>query len=124
MRTSTIAYRIRVGALLVLALGLAWAAWLFFSPDKGQPAGLGYEIIGGQSFAVNPADSKRYLYEVERMGGKFGVLQEEISLWFQAQWQGSHKARTIALLTLALTALGFWVAHEVELVHDAESGSA
>ena len=75
MRTSTIAYRIRVGALLVLALGLAWAAWLFFSPDKGQPAGLGYEIIGGQSFAVNPADSKRYLYEVERMGGKFGVLE-------------------------------------------------
>ena len=49
-----------------------------------------------------PEDSKQYLREMERIGGKANVLASEIRSWFDGLWHGRSLAFTVAVLTLLL----------------------
>ena len=50
--------------------------------------------------------SRKYLLQLERIGGKAAVLGTEMNRWFAGLWQGRSLAYTIAFLTAAL-ALGY-----------------
>jgi hypothetical protein len=83
------------GALLTG--GLVTAALIYrFAPVPGVNP-LGYE----------PEDTKRYLRELETVGGKLNVLAAEGTKAWSSLWQGRQLATTVAVLTLLL-ALGFW----------------
>jgi hypothetical protein len=44
--------------------------------------------------------SKRYLYEMERIGGKSNLVATELRDWFGSQWHGRKLARTVAVLSI------------------------
>ncbi len=83
------------GGLLATGLGSAILIYLVAAPAAPNP--LGYE----------PEDTKRYLRQLEVVGGKANVVATEFQRWFEGLWQGRQLAFTVAWLTVIL-ALGFW----------------
>lgn len=99
-----------IGACILLA-GLASAALVYVTANDGERDAVSYEIVGGNVYAVSPEDSKRYLSDVERYGGKAAVLADEFNRWFSSLWHGRQLAYTLAALSMALAVGFFGVAH-------------
>lgn len=87
--------RLITGAILAVGLGSAVALYLTARSRLANP--LGYE----------PEDTKKYLRQLEMVGGKANVVASEFRRWFEELWQGRSLAYTIAVLTL-LVAFAFW----------------
>jgi hypothetical protein len=52
--------------------------------------------------------SKRFAYEVQRMGGKMALVANDAGIWFAGLWQGRQLAYTVACITLVI-ALAYYV---------------
>ncbi len=52
--------------------------------------------------------SKRYLRQLEMIGGKAAVFTSELNEWVASLWHGRALAYTIAVLTIAV-AIGYWL---------------
>lgn len=89
--------RIRLITGSILAVGLGSAVALYLTAQSRPANPLGYE----------PEDTKKYLRQLELVGGKANVVASEFRRWFEELWQGRSLAFTIAVLTLLL-AFGFW----------------
>ena len=57
------------------------------------------------------ASSRMYQHNLELMGGKFAVLTAEFNDWFASLWHGRALAGTVAVLTVAIAAACFLLAH-------------
>ena len=57
------------------------------------------------------ASDRMYQHNLELMGGKFGVLLAEFSDWFASLWHGRALAYTIGVLSIAISAGCFLLAH-------------
>jgi len=55
-------------------------------------------------------NSKRYLLELERIGGKAAVVAVELSDWFKGLWHGRRLAGTLAVLSVGASLLCFLAA--------------
>ncbi|WP_243303060.1 hypothetical protein [Geothrix oryzisoli] len=86
--------RITAG-ILAAGLGAATLIYATATPPAANP--LGYEA----------ENTKRYLRQLEVVGGKANVVATEFQRWFEGLWQGRSLAFTVAWLTLLLAA-GFW----------------
>jgi hypothetical protein len=53
-------------------------------------------------------NSKRFSYEVQRMGGKMALVANDAGTWFAGLWHGRQLACTVACITLVI-ALGYYV---------------
>jgi|GEM_PF-239899 len=84
-------------AILVLGLGSALA--LRITAGTRPPNPLGYE----------PEDTKRYLRQLEMVGGKANVVAVQLRQWFDGLWQGQQLATTVAVITV-VAAAGFLLA--------------
>ncbi len=82
--------------ILTLGLGLAVLLYMTASPS---PYPLGYD----------PFTSKKYVRELELYGGKINVLAVELHQWLASLWRGKALAYTIAVLTLMLSALLWFI---------------
>ena len=51
--------------------------------------------------------SKKFAYELERMGGKAALVANDFNKWFAGLWQGESLAYTIAVITI-VTAAGYY----------------
>jgi len=80
-------------AIVIIGLGSAVFLYATTSPPLQHP--LGYD----------PFDSKKYVRELERYGGKINILAVEFRQWFASLWRGKPLAYTIALLTFLLASL-------------------
>ena len=89
--------RLVTACLLAAGLGSATVLYLTAAPEAGNP--LGYE----------PADTKKYLRELELYGGKANVLAAELTRWLDGLWHGRPLAFTVGSLTVVL-AFAFWLA--------------
>lgn len=76
----------------------------------GCAAGLVIYLTAGpppeNPLGYRPEDTKRYLREMERYGGKANVVASEIREWFVGLWHGRSLAFTVATLSVLL-ALAF-----------------
>jgi hypothetical protein len=81
----------------LLATGLGAATLIYITATPPAPNPLGYE----------PENTKRYLRQLEVVGGKANVVGTEFQRWFEGLWQGRQLAFTVAWLTVLLTA-AFW----------------
>lgn len=88
-------HRMRRLARWTLVLGLAAAAVIYLTAHPPPPDPLGYD----------PLDTKRYLRELEVVGGKGNVLGLQFRQWFAGLWQGRALAGTVAVLSGLLAAL-------------------
>jgi len=83
---------LRLAAATIAIVEFSCALWIHLTavPPPGNP--LGYE----------PADSKRYIHELERYGGKANVVATEITNWFSGLWHGRRLAFSVACLTVVI----------------------
>jgi len=93
----------RLIAGLVLIVGLATAAAIYFTAEDEPQQSSSYVIV------IDPAMTKTYVRDLERFGGKAAVLFDEFNRWFAARWHGKALGVTIACLSAGAAALLFWV---------------
>jgi hypothetical protein len=86
--------RLRLSALVILALGLASALGLYLAADDAPTSAALAEMHG----------SKPYVHQLERFGGKAAVLFDEFNRWFAGLWEGRQLGITVAWITLGLAA--------------------
>jgi hypothetical protein len=82
--------RLRLLAGAVVLVGFAIATWIYLTAAGTPENPLGYE----------PEDSKRYLRDMQRYGGKANLIGSELAEWFSGLWHGRRLAFTVACLTL------------------------
>ena len=87
----------------MLTLGLGLAVLLYMTAASPSPYPLGYD----------PFTSKKYLRELELYGGKLNLLAVEFRQWLASLWRGKALAYTIAVLTLILSSLLWFIASRV-----------
>ena len=70
--------------------------------------------------------SKKFAYELERMGGKAALVANDFNKWFAGLWQGESLAYTIAVITIVIAAGYYFVATGLaaEAVRLPKEGSA
>jgi hypothetical protein len=84
--------RLRLSALVILALGLASALGLYLAGDDAPASAALAEMRG----------SKPYVHQLERFGGKASVLFDQFNRWFAGLWEGRQLGITVACITLAV----------------------
>jgi hypothetical protein len=105
--------KIRQIAGIMLALGLGVALTIYFTAGPPSADPLGYD----------PMDTKKYLRELEVYGGKANVFSVEIQEWFSGLWHGRTLAATIAVLTVLLTSV-FWFISRAVISSNADRARA
>ena len=93
----------RLIAGLVLIVGLATAAAIYFTAEDEPQLSSSYVIV------IDPAMTRTYVRDLERFGGKAAVLFDEFNRWFAARWRGKALGVTIAWLSVGAAALLFWI---------------
>ena len=81
---------LRLAAATTSVVGFASAIWIYLTATAPPENPLGYE----------PEDSKQYLRELERYGGKANVVATEITAWFNGLWHGRRLAFTVTCITV------------------------
>lgn len=94
----------RLIAALVLIIGLAAAAAIYFTAEDEQPLSTSYVIT------IDPALTKTYVRDLERFGGKAAVLFDDFDRWFAARWRGRALGVTVAWLAVGAAGLLYWIA--------------
>jgi hypothetical protein len=59
-------------------------------------------------------NSKKFSYELERMGGKAALAANDLNKWFAGLWQGETLAYTVAVITLIIAAGYYFIATGLE----------
>lgn len=113
MRRTHSAMQIRlylVGISILLA-GLLGGVLVYATAADEKSEAVGYQIVGGDVYAISPDDSKAYRRDEELYGGKAAVLEDELNRWFASLWQGKRLAYTLASLSAAAALVCFLAAH-------------
>lgn len=58
--------------------------------------------------------SKKFAYELERMGGKAALVANDFNRWFAGLWRGETLAYTVAVITIIIAAGYYFVATGLE----------
>jgi len=98
-------------AVLLVGLGAAIPIYLLAEDDPG--VALGYVIVDGKSYPIRPEDSKVYRHELERYGGKWNVVADELTRWFGGLWRGKALALTVACISVVAAFGFFWSARRI-----------
>jgi hypothetical protein len=82
-------------AYAIVFIGLGSAVFLYATTSPPPQYPLGYD----------PFASKKYVRELEVYGGKINIVAVEFRQWCASLWRGKPLAYTIALLTILLASL-------------------
>src|SRR5437868_10876563 len=96
----------RLIAGLVLIVGLATTAAIYFTAEEEAQLSTSYVIV------MDPAMTKTYVRDLERFGGKAAVLFDDFSRWFAARWHGRALGITVASISIAIALALFWLARK------------
>jgi hypothetical protein len=86
-------------ASAILTIGLGSAVVIYVTASPPPPYPLGYD----------PFTSKKYVRDLERYGGKINVLAVAFSQWVASLWHGQQLAYTLAVLTLVLACIVWFI---------------
>jgi len=100
--------RLYVCAAVILVTGLCSAALIWFNVEDELPPAVGYIVVDGKPQPIDPGSSRAYVREVQRYGGKMGVLFDEFNRWFAGFWHGKTLGLTVGWISL-LAALALFV---------------
>ena len=93
----------RLIAAIVLVIGLAVAAAIYFTAEEEPQLSSSYVIV------IDPALTKAYVRDLERFGGKAAVLFDDFNRWFAARWHGRALGVTVAWISVGAAALIYWL---------------
>jgi hypothetical protein len=91
--------RLRLIGKIILVAGLAGSALAF--------------VTSAPEDAAELEESKRYLYEMEYIGGQGNLLAAEIRQWFVGLWHGRGLAHMLAFVAVAGSMSCFFLAHRL-----------
>lgn len=91
--------RIHAITATIVAVGLASAAVIYRRAA----------LATSPAIDLEPKDSKKYLRELEYIGGKANVFASDLRHWFTGLWQGKTLASTTIWISLFLAGV-FWFA--------------
>jgi hypothetical protein len=60
------------------------------------------------------ADSKRYEYEMELVGGKSNLFAAEVREWFEGLWYGNGLSHMLACVSVGGSFMCFFLAHRLK----------
>jgi hypothetical protein len=66
--------------------------------------------------------SKKFAYELERMGGKAALAANDFNKWFSGLWRGETLAYTVAVITIIIAAGYYFIATSLEEEKRSKSG--
>lgn len=101
-----------IGAFILVA-GLLVAALVYVTADDDASDGADYEFVGGNVYATQPHDSKRYVHDIELYGGSAAVVVDDIDRWIASLWHGRKLAYTLGILAMGLGLGCFLVAERL-----------
>ena len=87
----------------IFVVGLCSASAVYFLNEDQPDAGDGYVIVDGKTYPAGVYQSKRYVRDLERFGGKANVIFDEIDRWFASLWQGKALGVTIGWISAAVS---------------------
>ena len=99
--------RLNAAAIVVLVLGLASATLIYSLAVETPPEAIGYIVVDGMKYPIAPNQSKRYLRDLERFGGKASVLFDEFDRWFGGLWRGKTLGLTLGCLSVVVSLVLF-----------------
>jgi hypothetical protein len=101
--------RLYTACVLVLVAGLVGAAWIYRAADDGPDLSGAYQIVvvDGVPTPIPANQSKAYVRELRRYGGKMAVIFDDIGRWWDGLWHGRSLALTVAFLSV-LTSLALY----------------
>ena len=113
---SPVKKRLYAACALVLVVGLAGAGWIWRTADEGPDISGAYQIIvvTGVPTPIAPNESKAYMRELQRYGGKMAVIFDDITRWWDGLWHGRSLALTVAFLSVLVSLALYFVALAVE----------
>jgi hypothetical protein len=106
--------RLYISSAVVLAFGVFSSLLIYFTSEDDNTANeIGYVVAGGEAYPIAPNQSKRYIRDLERYGGKAAVIFDEINRWFDGLWRGKSLGVTIGwisvIVSLALFLFARWL---------------
>lgn len=93
---------------LILLVGLGSALAVYVAAHNAPEAG--YREAYGAIYQGEPLRSKKFVREMEIIGGKANVFFYDLMFWFEGLWQGKRLAATLAVITLFITGLVYYFA--------------
>src|SRR3954468_16803335 len=99
MTNAALRARLYVAALAILSIGLAAGLLIYATAEEAPPEAIGYIVVDGLKYPLAANQSKRYIRDLERFGGKASVVFDEFGRWFGSLWQGSTLGLTLACLS-------------------------
>lgn len=93
--------RIIAAAILLLGFGSAFTIYLTAVETSHDPF---------SEFEK----SKKFAYELERMGGKSALIANDINKWFAGLWHGEALSYTIAVITIFIAAVYYLISTGLE----------
>jgi hypothetical protein len=105
--------RLYVYSVAILTVGLCAATIIYLTVPEAGADVLGYDLIGGQAFPIDPGDSKMYLHDLKQFGGTEAVLADEFDRWFASLWRGRTLGLTIGSIAAILAGITALVAYRM-----------
>lgn len=104
--------RLYAACALVLVAGLSCAGWIWVKAGDGPDLSGAYQIIvvNGVPQAIAPNESKAYVRDLQRYGGKMAVVFDDINRWFAGLWHGKSLALTVAFLAVFVSFALYFIA--------------
>jgi ABC-type cobalt transport system substrate-binding protein len=100
-KASPIPSRFDLAGSVILVVGLVVAVVIYVTAADDSSAAVIQDLT----------NTKRYGYELERIGGKAAVLAAEFNQWFESLWHGKHLASTVAFFSIVVALGCFLIAH-------------
>jgi hypothetical protein len=86
------AFTWHLSSIIFLLLGLALPAFTYISAEDVNDSSLVYEV----------EESRKYIHDMELLGGKMNVLAMKFTNWFNSLWHGKPLAYTICCITVLI----------------------
>jgi len=104
--------RLFAACAVVLVAGLSLAGWIYVKADDGPDLSGAYQIIvvNGVPQPIAPNESKAYVRDLQRYGGKMAVVFDDINRWFAGLWRGKSLALTVAFIAVCVSFALYFIA--------------
>lgn len=104
--------RLYAACAIILLAGVSCAGWIYARAGDGPDLAGAYQIIvvNGVAQAIAPNESKAYVRDLQRYGGKMAVVFDDINRWFAGLWHGKSLALTVAFLSVFVSFVLYFIA--------------
>jgi len=101
----TLVKRLYLAAAIVLIVGLCSSVLIYLTASDDADIDGAYQVvvIDGKAYPIAGSQSKAYVRQLQRFGGKASVLFDEIDTWLAALWRGKQLAITVGWITLIVS---------------------